>query len=85
MGLAINFQGYQSFLILTIPITHADYSVVLELLTHPTEMFSLLQKIAVIGTWGIRDNMVSGVPLYLVWIAELLIVLFGSVKMNDVT
>lgn len=85
LGLAINFQGYQSFLILSFPITHADYSVVFELLTHPKEIFSLMQKVAVVGTWEIRDINVSGVPFYLVWIAEPLIVLVGSVKINDAT
>ncbi|MDF7820502.1 hypothetical protein P1X15_22960 [Runella sp. MFBS21] len=78
LSLALNLESFSSFLVFTFPITHVDYSGVAHLVFHPSEMFSLMTKIATTGVWAIRGNNVSGGMLYIVWIVEFFAVLIGT-------
>ncbi|PJJ54567.1 hypothetical protein [Hymenobacter chitinivorans] len=60
--------------------THTTFEadVFLTLLTRPDIVLGMLPRLAENGTWGIFTVTVSGVFLYLVWLAELAIIVFFS-------
>lgn len=81
LSLAINHTGNTHFLVFDFPITHADYDIVFQLLTNPAKMFDVMEKVRAVGTWGIRGSIFSGIMLGIVWLLELLVVIFATPKM----
>jgi hypothetical protein len=82
LSLAQNIEGTSSFLILSFPITHANYGEIFRLFLNPAPLYNMMLNVGNIGTWGIRGSVLSGFPLFVVWIIEFLIVIFMAVKMT---